>query len=170
MLPLWCSELRELGIENRQREVEHELLRYDGLKNLKKLVKISFSQAELLKDNDVAEMLKNNPNIVDIHLSDCRNIDRRTVRTIVSHAPNVETLRLEHILLEREDAAYFGRMKNLKSLSLVNGWFVANCASYSTNYSGKHPVGTFASGLFRQHIFSCLQRPVGHRNNTIENN
>lgn len=125
LLPFWCPELRELELLPCCARKLGLVLRFDGLKNHKKLLKISLKHAHQLSNNNIEEMLKNNPQLNEIHLGSCRKIDHQVLRSIGYYAMNVETLYIISIPLMRGDAQYFGRMEKLKSLTICNsysGW------------------------------------------------
>lgn len=80
-LPFWTPELRELKLLILMEIIE---LRFDGLKNYRNLVKVSFQHADGLKINDVEELLKCNPKLKEIQLWGCWYIDHRIFGVIAN--------------------------------------------------------------------------------------
>lgn len=121
MLPLWSPELRVLTLllrDNRNATAETSAMRFDGLHQpFKKLQKISLYFAGTLKSVDIEEMLKANPQLKEIELGRCRNLDNQVVRSIVNCTPDIETLNLDPKFLEQGDASHFGLLRNLKILT-----------------------------------------------------
>lgn len=117
ILPFWAPELRELDLYLNEKQLN---LHYDYLHQpFEKLVKISLAYFPGLSNNDLEQILKHNPQLRTISLRTCRSLDHRIFQTIVAHTPDIVDLYCGGIILEREDAKYFGQMKNLKSLSLA---------------------------------------------------
>lgn len=115
LLPQWGSNLRELRLDQ---EITSRKLRFDCLHHpFEYLVNISLT-AEDLHKNDFDEMLKHNPNMKKIEIIQCENLDSQIFRSIVNHAPDVEFLTTEDILLQPNDAFYFGQMSKLRTLKL----------------------------------------------------
>lgn len=116
LLPQWASNLRELKL--RLSVTQPKKLQFDCLHHpFEHLVNISL-MADDLHNNDFDEMLKHNPNMKKIEISDSENLDGRIFRSIVNHAPEVEFLSTTNFLLQPGDAFYFGQMSKLQTLKL----------------------------------------------------
>lgn len=72
MLPFWCTELRRLKIINVPAEnIDGNIWRFHGLE---KLVWLSLYLIHDLTNDDVREVLKSNPELKTIYISQCANI------------------------------------------------------------------------------------------------
>lgn len=122
MLPLWSPELRRLQIHLRCEQngiFEGQILHFDGLHQpFKKLESIALFNAKDLNNNDIEEILKRNPQLKEIRLCRCPNLDPQICRFISNHVSGVESLSLYDIPLKRRTAKHFGQLINLEKLDL----------------------------------------------------
>lgn len=128
MLPWWCPELRELRFfaiisqyeENLSLDPGRPKLSLDGLHQpLRKLVKLTIDNVPDLKNNDIEQILKLNPQLREIGMIYTpRNdvLDDSILNIIAKHVPLVESLNLTL----RTNVYYggYGRLHNLRSLKL----------------------------------------------------
>lgn len=112
MLPSWCPELRGL-----QLQLIKDKLPFGSLRPMRKLEEISLIDVIKLNDDHIKLMLERNPQLRKVELLRC---DRLTNITFAQLASEVETMNLSifgrcHAL---DSSRYFGRLNNLKSLTL----------------------------------------------------
>lgn len=79
----------------------------------------SFSCMAGLKNSDVEECLKKNPQLKRIKLSICSEVDDCIFQTIAKYVPEIESIRYySRSRINMENVKYFGRLSKLKILDL----------------------------------------------------
>lgn len=121
MLPFCAPELREMHFYYiRHLNDEWKWVKFYGLHQpFENLTKLTLHHIDDVKNIDIEEFLKWNPQVRQIDISACGNLSDAIYRSIGIHTPHIETLRCDAIKQTdqwRNNAKYFGQLKNLCSL------------------------------------------------------
>lgn len=132
MLPLWSPELRELQLFSVPELNNKDIWRFDGLNNL---TSIFFRAIHDLTNDDVKALLKCNPQLEQIRIHNCKNVDYRSIlQVIAKHAPGVKKLTILNCIYYTSDlydvsTEFAGGFKKLDALRLNFGFGVSNLES-----------------------------------------
>lgn len=72
-----------------------------------------------MKNNDIEEFLKLNPQLKKIELLNCENIDGRISLSIARHTPHIEVIHIDaHKAINHSNLTYVGKLNSLNKLKL----------------------------------------------------
>lgn len=118
-LPLWSPELHALKFWTCHMPNDKPKMRFDGLnQKFPKLQLISLRGAKNVKNSNIGEFLKKNPQLSEIHVKHCASLTDNIFYPIVEYTPNIEKISfLASSWIHRSDSVrLFGRLRSLKSL------------------------------------------------------
>lgn len=118
-LPFWAPELRILSYESCKGSNGEEM-RFESLhRKFPKMEAMRFSCADNLKNSDIEEFLKKNPQLKGLGAYTCRRIDDGIFRSIVKHVPKIEEIWfMAKNLSSTNGAKNFRQLHELKSLTI----------------------------------------------------
>lgn len=120
MLPACAPELRNLDLLSNRVIEKRKAIQLDGLQqSYDKLANICFMGINDVKNIDIEELVKRNPQLKQIHIMHCRNLDDNIFQSIATHVPHIETLRINNLPQTNDNnAKYLGQLSSLNSLEM----------------------------------------------------